>query len=79
MALCESWWVDEEALNIHGVSVGTNPAAKLGLVVRCATCGEIESSGFRIQKSGRDPNHYTVELPKPITSETARIWNELFK
>jgi RHS repeat-associated protein len=64
---------------IHGVSVSTSSAAKPGQVVRCATCSAVEAAGFKVHKTGVDPNHFTAEMPKPITSEIARRWNELFK
>lgn len=64
---------------IHGVSLSTSSAAREGQVVRCATCGAVEAAGFKVHKTGNDPNHYTAEMPKPITSEIARIWNEIFK
>ena len=69
----------EDVLGVHGVSVSTSPAAKAGQVVRCATCSSVEAAGFKVQQTGKDLNHHTVELPKPVTSEVVRIWNELFK
>ena len=63
----------------HGVSVSTSPAAKPGQVVRCATCSSVEAAGFKVHKTGSDPSHHTVELPKPITKKIAEKWNELFK
>jgi len=69
----------ENVLGVHGVSVSTSPAAKTGQVVRCATCSSVEAAGFKVQQTGRDLNHHTVELPKPVTSDVVRIWNDLFK
>jgi hypothetical protein len=69
----------EKAIGIHGVSVSTSAAAKEGQVVRSATCCELEKAGFKVTQTGKDLNHHTVELPKPITAETARTWNEQFK
>ena len=69
----------ENVIGVHGVSVSTNPVAKTGQTVRCATCSEVETAGFKFTKTGNDPNHYTVELPKPVTPEIVRIWNEIFK
>ena len=67
-------------IGTHGVSVSTNPAPRQpGQVVRCATARDCEAAGFAVRKTGKDPDHYTVELPKPITSEIARMWNALFK
>lgn len=70
---------EKSSIAIHGVSVSTSPAAKGGQVVRCANCTAIEEAGFKVHKTGSNADHYTVELPKPITSEITRIWNELFK
>jgi RHS repeat-associated protein len=79
-ALLESQAVAaEKIIGVHGVSVSTSPAAKAGQTVRCATCSEVEAAGFKVKQTGRDPSHHTVELPKPITSDVARTWNELFK
>ena len=69
----------ENALGIHGVSVSANPAAKAGQVARSATCSSIEAAGFKVEQTGKDLNHHTVELPKPITPDVVRTWNELFK
>jgi hypothetical protein len=33
---------------------------------------------FRVHKTGRNPYHYTVELPKPITDEVAVLFNQIF-
>ena len=67
------------AIGIHGVSVSTNPAARPGQVVRCATCTSVEAAGFKVQQTGGNPAHHTVELPKPITPDVVRTWNELFR
>ena len=69
----------EKALGVHGVSVSTSPTAKAGQVVRCATCSSVEAAGFKVKQTGKDVNHHTVELPKPVTPDVARTWNELFK
>jgi hypothetical protein len=70
---------EESNIAIHGVSVSTDASAAAGQVVRCATWCLVEAAGFRVEKTGRDPFHYTAELPKPITPDVVRIWNELFK
>jgi RHS repeat-associated protein len=69
----------EEKLGVHGVSVSTSSAAREGQVVRCATAGACEAAGFKVHKTGGDPNHHTVELPKPVTSEVARKFNDVFQ
>jgi hypothetical protein len=33
---------------------------------------------FRVVKTGRSPFHYTVVLPRPVTTETADTFNRLF-
>ena len=67
-------------IGIHGVSVSTSPKGnKDGQVVRCATCRSLQEAGFPVHKTGTDPQHYTVELPEPITPDVVRIWNALFK
>lgn len=69
----------EKAIGIHGVSVSASPAAKPGQIVRRTSCSLVEAAGFRVTQTGNDPNHHTVELPKPITSQIVSTWNELFK
>jgi RHS repeat-associated protein len=69
----------ERAIGVHGVSVSTSSVAKPGQVVRCATCSEVEAAGFSVHKTGNNPSHYTVELPKPVTPSAAAKFNETFK
>jgi hypothetical protein len=47
------------------------------------TCGvacrqEVEKV-FEVVKTGKDPDHYTVILPNPMTKEATDAFNELFK
>ena len=71
---------EKSKIGIHGVSVSSSSAtSKVGQVVRCATCKDIESAGFKVHKTGRDPNHFTVELPKPVTKEVSKKFNDVFK
>jgi uncharacterized protein RhaS with RHS repeats len=68
----------------HGVSV-TTPESN-ALLSRApddavtATRKQIEDAGFGLQHTPTraDPNHYTLVLPKPVTSDIARKFNELF-
>lgn len=66
----------EAALGIHGVSVtaGTphGPAS--------ATSRPKVEQHFRVHDTPTraDPLHRTVELPKPITQQTADLFNQLF-
>jgi hypothetical protein len=69
----------EKVLGIHGVSVSTNPAAKVGQEVRPVTASSLEAAGLKIEQTGGNLNHHTVELPNPITPDFVRIWNGLFK
>ncbi len=70
----------EPTVGIHGVSTTTNPTTtKPGQVVRCAKCSDVEAAGFKVTKTGKDLDHYTVELPKPIAPDVTRTFNELFK
>lgn len=41
----------------------------------CADIGQV----LRVHKTGADPHHYTVELPKPLTKDIADMLNGLFK
>jgi RHS repeat-associated protein len=70
---------EKSDIGIHGVSVSSSSAAKEGQVVRSASRADIEAAGFTIHKTGKDPNHFTVELPKPVTPDVARTFNDLFK
>jgi len=71
---------EESKIGVHGVSVSSSSAtSKAGQVVRCASCREIEKAGFKVHKTGRDPNHYTVELPKPVTKDVSQRFNDVFK
>lgn len=69
----------EPRIAIHGVSASTSPAAKAGQVVRCATWCSVEAAGFKVEKTGNDPNHYTVHMPENITGEISAAWNKLWK
>jgi hypothetical protein len=33
---------------------------------------------FTVHKTGRNPYHYTVELPHPVTDEAAETFNRVF-
>ena len=60
----------------HGVSVSSKPLD--GRKCAVASCSEVKKQ-FKVTKTGRDPNHYTVELPKPVTKEVAEKFNSLCK
>jgi hypothetical protein len=66
----------ETVIGIHGVSVTTGPEQRPHSVgLRDAVEAE-----FTVHRTPtyRDPNHCTVELPKPITEEVAERFNFLF-
>jgi RHS repeat-associated protein len=74
----------EDAGFPHGVSV-TSPSSNLRLSANpddsvTATRKQIEDAGFRLEHTPtrRDPNHHTLVLPKPIDSDVARTFNQLF-
>ena len=69
----------EDAGLPHGVSVSTTkPPA--GIPCSSASCTTLEASGMKVHDTPtrNDPNHHTVELPKPVTPEIARAFNGAF-
>lgn len=69
----------EQAGFPHGVSVSTTkPPA--GTACSSASCAALEAGGMKVHHTPtrNDPNHHTVELPKPVTPESARAFNEAF-
>jgi RHS repeat-associated protein len=59
----------------HGVSVRSHTSR---LDARSALWSEVERY-FRVIKTGKDPAHYTVELPEPVTGKVAWQFNDLFR
>jgi hypothetical protein len=59
----------------HGVSVTTSPDE--GRPCAVANCSDVQNV-FDVTKTGTDPHHYTVELPKPVTQDVADDFNDLF-
>ena len=41
---------------------------------------ELEGAGFKVHDTPtrNDPNHKTIELPKPVTPEDAKDFNKVF-
>jgi hypothetical protein len=64
----------EKIIGIHGVSV----KSKAKFPAPSAPRSEVEKH-FLVHKTGKDPYHYTVELPKPVTEEVAETFNNLFR
>ena len=60
---------------VHGVSVTSkpNPLHEAGSAMR----SEVEKL-FTVKKTGNNPHHFTVELPKPVTDAVTKIFNRLF-
>jgi hypothetical protein len=66
----------EGALGIHGVSVTAGvPRGPASAAVRPTV-----EQHFRVHDTPThaDPLHRTIELPKPITQQTADLFNQLF-
>ena len=67
----------------HGVSV-TSPASNAKLSKNPADASSaakksFEDAGFEVRHTptARDPDHHTVQLPKPVTKEVADLFNSL--
>lgn len=63
-------------LGIHGVSGSKTKTPGCS----SASCSDLEAAGFKVHQtpSRRDPNHVTVELPKPVTKDDATRFNDVF-
>lgn len=66
----------EAKLGVHGVSVTTNPVTGRACGAACRAAVE---KVFPVMKTGADPGHFTVVLPKPVTKEVADQLNALFR
>jgi hypothetical protein len=44
------------------------------------SCSSLETAGFKVMHTPtrNDPNHHTVVLPKPVTKENAKDFNDAF-
>lgn len=68
----------------HGVSVTTPEMnqilAKNPTDAVSATCKTIEEAGFEIRHTPTkaDDYHHTIQLPKPVTEEVAKLFNRVF-
>ncbi|MHB8446873.1 MAG: NHL domain-containing protein [Rudaea sp.] len=67
----------EDAGLPHGVSVFSRRPSP-GTPCGAAKCSEVQAQ-FGVTQTGRDPAHYTVTLPKPVTKEDAQLFNQMFK
>jgi hypothetical protein len=68
----------------HGISV-TTPESNVRLARNpedavSATRTALERAGFEVRHTPtrNDPNHHTVQLPKPVTEEIADRLNQVF-
>lgn len=63
----------------HGVStrLRDNPSVSDVANHRCASKCDVEQV-FPVQQTGKDPRHYTVILPEPVTQKTVDEFNKLF-
>lgn len=59
----------------HGVSAFSRTTRPDAVTARCS---EVEQH-FQIVKTGRNPYHFTIELPREVTDEVAAIFNQLFE
>ena len=68
---------ESSSIGIHGVSGSTTT---LRGACSSASCADLEAAGFKVHRTPtrRNPNHVTIELPKPVTRETANIFNDTF-
>ncbi len=63
----------------HGVSTKlVNRVSGSDKAHRSAPMGEVEKH-FKVEQTGRNPNHHTVHLPKPVTQDVADKFNKVFK
>ncbi|MEX1366579.1 MAG: DUF6531 domain-containing protein [Nannocystaceae bacterium] len=63
----------------HGVSTRLGKKAERpNSLHRSSPLADVEEH-FKVEQTGRDPRHYTVLLPKPVTDEVAALFNRLFR
>jgi hypothetical protein len=62
-------------IGIHGVSGSRTQTPGCS----SASCSDLENAGFKVHDTPtrRDPNHVTIELPKPVTKDDAKLFNEV--
>jgi RHS repeat-associated protein len=67
----------EAKQGVHGVSTTINPAAHNQPGNSTADRSAVEAH-FPVQQTGRDQQHHTVVLPKPVTRQVADLFNKIF-
>ena len=79
-SLRESCQEAHQIIGIHGVTAfaGETPT---DLKISSATVENLADLGFPVYVTplNSTPEHRTVELPKNITDETVRIWNQAWR
>jgi hypothetical protein len=59
---------------LHGVSTFSRTVRS---DAASAFRAEVEAH-FAVHKTGKNPYHFTIELPKPVPEATAELFNRLF-
>jgi hypothetical protein len=64
----------------HGISTMSKLPPKIAASgqYRSATAAALLAAGFQIEKTGGNPYHYTVHLPRPVTGEVTDALNRTF-
>ncbi|MDZ5816143.1 RHS repeat-associated core domain-containing protein [Stenotrophomonas maltophilia] len=64
----------------HGVSVKAQERVSAADRLKNRVADQAEAkSAFNTPQTGNNPNHHTVELPKPVTEKVAQKFNEVYK
>jgi hypothetical protein len=64
----------------HGVSVKAQERGSAADRVKHRFADQAEAkSAFNTPQSGNNPNHHTVEHPRPVTEKVAEKFNEVYK
>jgi hypothetical protein len=64
----------EEKMGVHGVSATAKPNPKLP--GGSAPMSSVQKAFNVIKTLG--PNHFTIEIPKPVTDAVTKVFNALF-
>ena len=67
----------EDLIGNHGVS---GSRTKPDVPCSSASCSSLEEAGFKVTPTPTrsDPDHVTIEMPKPVTQEVADKFNSIF-
>ncbi len=64
----------------YGVSVKAQERVSAADRIKHRVADQAEAkSAFNTTQTGNNPNHHTVELPKPVTEKVAQKFNEVYK